>query len=178
MEGRLISVIVVVVIIAAVAGVMIMSPGTNQPSTIAKNQPTQSEQQSVVNTLEQGMKIDLAAPDRTNWPKGSNGVFTLGIRNDNTQVLFYYLNVYLKEYRGDPGAAQEIAKSSNNWFSYSVSNALPVSGIKYENIVMNVPGDAPEGLYLFSVAVCKSSDCTGENTENHYATTGFSVRVV
>ena len=180
MDRMIVYLAIVVVVVAVVAAVLLSMGWVQEAPSDGHNQPTQTEQDSLMDVLSQeDVKVDLSAPDRTNWPAGSSGTFVLGTRNDNEQAMVYYLYVYPREFLGEPGIAEEIAMETGaSWFSYTPSGSIPASEIVQDNIVMNVPSDAPKGLYLFNVLVCSNSECSPENTANHYASTGFSVRVV
>lgn len=166
---------IAVVIIAAIAAALCFQTGTQVP---LNNQPDAYRYQVAENSLDEGQRSDMAAPEKVRWEGGDTGLFKLALRNGYEQEKQYFLNMYLEKLDGElAGRPVQPLAGTVSWFAYPASVNTGPGGRALVSISMKVPQDAPFGAYVFRILVCETQDCTGYNSPGVYTSEIISMMV-
>jgi len=166
--------IVVIVAVIYVIGMNFLNSLVGYDGEVTYQHTNQMVEEAKQEMLSSGGKIALVAPQMSIWNKGETGIFTILIRNDETEGQSYSTKVILSMKNGKDADPMLV----DDWFTYYKSNFLQPQEIEETQLVVQTPHISETGTYLFRVIVCKGViDCT-LNSPSLYGEDSFAIELI
>ena len=132
-------------------------------------------EESFQSLLEMGtdQKIGLAVPQELVWEVGERAMYTLGIRNTESEARDFYIAVVHERTQGTgyvPAEGELVVTHLSQ---------LPVAPGSVGKLDISLqPVRMPAGTYFYRILVCGSSECKSLGSPEIFATTIFSFTIL